>query len=448
MLSKSPSAARTASTRLSRSNNCFQSTSEIRRKLVMMLRTETFAAPCWRWTSRTAVVGRRVLDRQTLVEPCQRGRDPRILIAQPMHELDREGLRQRLPLMPRRERSATDSAGSPPAPSKRSARPSAICLSARLVGDLSREASEILDQNDPQRDRYRPEFADGQRLHLLIGSDEANQHFGVETAIGMGDEGPGDAEHPRIARERPNGELGKLAIVAGRQIRVNLMDLLFHEMIIVDEPFRRGRYRATVIDRLYRGTIGVEQRRPVVGESPRQRLPLGRSRRHDLRDCKAARMVLEALNAEQFFANGVLAIPRRRNARAFKGAPQENFQFDLSAAEWRGEDRWGGNSRTECRLPTPFGTIRSERSGGHSSPVPFSFSLSTRRRAPPQSPPHGQPLDSPCRFGLLPSRHRGRGGNRRSRWSGACSQGSGPRRSTRPTLRVTWLLRALVTRER
>ena len=40
-------------------------------------------------------VGRRVLDGHSLIEPGQRGRDPRILIAQPMHELDREGLGKR-----------------------------------------------------------------------------------------------------------------------------------------------------------------------------------------------------------------------------------------------------------------------------------------------------------------------------------------------------------------
>jgi len=89
------------------------------------------------------------------------------------------------------------------------------------------------------------------------------------------------------------------------------MNLLFNEVIIVDQPFRRVRYGATIIDRFYGGTILDEQRRAVVDESPRQKAPFGRSRRHDLRDCKAARMVLEPLNAEEFFANGALGIPRR-----------------------------------------------------------------------------------------------------------------------------------------
>ena len=174
----------------------------------MMLRTETFAAPCWRWTSRTAVSVVVSWIGETLVEPSQRRRDLRILIAQPMHELDREGSRKRLALMRRKHDGGRIRPVVRPRQADGRRALSAICLSARLVGDLLREASEILDQNDPQRDRYRPELANGERLHLLIGANEANQHLGVETAIGMGDEGPGDAEHPGIARERPNRELG------------------------------------------------------------------------------------------------------------------------------------------------------------------------------------------------------------------------------------------------
>src|ERR1700752_577096 len=98
-----------------------------------------------------------------------------------MDELDREGLRERPALM----RYENDGGG--------------FCRSATRArqtvgeairhmplgaarGNLLREASEILNQNDPECDRYSPQLADGERLHLLIRSDEANQHLGVETA--------------------------------------------------------------------------------------------------------------------------------------------------------------------------------------------------------------------------------------------------------------------------
>ena len=75
----------------------------------------------------------------------------------------------------------------------RAARPAVIC---------SASAPQVLDQHDAQRDRDGPQLADRQRLDALIGAHEAAQHLGIEAAVGVGDEGPGDAEHARIAGER------------------------------------------------------------------------------------------------------------------------------------------------------------------------------------------------------------------------------------------------------
>src|SRR5208337_346265 len=119
-----------------------------------------------------------------------------------MNELDRECLRKRPALM-RYENDRGGLGGS----ATRAKQTVGECVRhlplGAARGNLLREASEILDQNDSECDRYRPELADGERLHFLIRADEANQHLGVETAIGMSDEGPGDAEHSRIAGERP-----------------------------------------------------------------------------------------------------------------------------------------------------------------------------------------------------------------------------------------------------
>ena len=125
----------------------------------------------------------------------------------------------------------------------------------------------------------------------------------------MGDEGPGQAEHARISGERPVGELRQLPVIAGRQIGADLADLLLDEMIVVDQPFRRRRDRAALVDRLGDRAIGVEQHRRVVGEPARQRMALGRLRRHRLRDREAPRVLLEALDAEELFANGLSIVP-------------------------------------------------------------------------------------------------------------------------------------------
>ena len=83
---------------------------------------------------------------------------------------------------------------------------------------------------------------------LLVGAHEAPQRLGVEAAVGVGDKGPGHAEHPRISGERPVGELGQLPVVARRQIVADLADLLFDDVIVVDQPFRRRRDRASFLE--------------------------------------------------------------------------------------------------------------------------------------------------------------------------------------------------------
>ena len=175
--------------------------------------------------------------------------------------------------------------------------------------DPLRQPPEILDQHDPQCDRHRPEFADRQRLDLLVGPHVANQHFGIEAAVGVGDEGPGHAEHARISRERSLGELGQLPVIARRQVGANVADLPLDEMIVVDQPFGRRGDRAPLVDRLGDGAIGIEQHRSVVGEPTRQRMALGRLRCDGLRDREAPRVLLQALDAEEFFANRFSIVP-------------------------------------------------------------------------------------------------------------------------------------------
>jgi hypothetical protein len=101
-------------------------------------------------------------------------------------------------------------------------------------GDLPGEPAQVLDQDNAQRDRNRPQLADRQRLDALIGGDKAAQDVGVEVAVSMGDKGPGHPENARIASEWPVGELGQLAIVAGGQVVPDLADLLLDDVIVVE----------------------------------------------------------------------------------------------------------------------------------------------------------------------------------------------------------------------
>src|SRR4030095_13357750 len=102
-------------------------------------------------------------------------------------------------------------------------------------------------------------------------------------------------------------------------------------MIVIDQPFRRRRDRASFVDRLGIHAVGIQQYRRVVRESACQRVPLDRFRRHTLRKCKAPRMLLETLQAEELFADRCGAVPRRRR-RAPENAADEGYQNGLSAA--------------------------------------------------------------------------------------------------------------------
>ena len=83
-----------------------------------------------------------------LVAPCQRRGDPRILTAQPVYELHGECVGQGRAL----------------------ALGETVRLLARVaaVHDQFAETFEVFDQHDPERGGNRPEFADRQRLHLLV----------------------------------------------------------------------------------------------------------------------------------------------------------------------------------------------------------------------------------------------------------------------------------------
>ena len=187
------------------------------------------------------LVGGRSLRRQAPFQPHQGRHNIRILVAQPLDELDSEGLRQRGLFVPLKDEG--DWLGRMPVHAQEPVGQS-ICFPARCPAahDALGRASKILHEHDPQRDRDRPQLSDRQRLDALVGAHEPAQHVGVETTVRMGNEGPRDAEHPRISDERSVGQLRQLAIVAGRQIVTDFPDLLFDNVVIVEQPLGGRRH--------------------------------------------------------------------------------------------------------------------------------------------------------------------------------------------------------------
>ncbi len=171
------------------------------------------------------------------------------------------------------------------------------------IDDVVRQTPQILHQHDPQRDRDRPEFADRQRLHALVGADEPAQHLRVEVAIGMGDERPRQPVHARVSLERSVDQFGELAMEAGREIDADRPDLLLDDMEIIDQPICRRSDGAFPADRRDRCVIGRAQRPIVVAQAPLQALIGPQLRCGALRGREALGMQLEPLDAEEFRAD-------------------------------------------------------------------------------------------------------------------------------------------------
>jgi hypothetical protein len=80
-------------------------------------------------------------------------------------------------------------------------------------------------------------------------------------AVSVGDEGPGKAEYPWITGERPLSQFRQLAIIAGRQVILNLAGLLLDEVIIVEQPFCSRNHTSAALELCGTRPIGSEQNR-------------------------------------------------------------------------------------------------------------------------------------------------------------------------------------------
>jgi hypothetical protein len=154
----------------------------------------------------------------------------------------------------------------------------------------------------------------------------------------MRDKGPCDAEYSRIADKRSIQKFRQLAVIAGGQVGADFTDLLFDQMIVVDQPFCRGCDGASLVDSSGAPSVGVEQRYGIVGQSSRERRASRRGRRYRLCDGEATCMLLETFHAEQLFANRLAIIPRQRGRRTPVDAANKPLQSDLSPAPWAQRD--------------------------------------------------------------------------------------------------------------
>ncbi|MNI41268.1 hypothetical protein D3C73_955180 [compost metagenome] len=176
-------------------------------------------------------------------------------------------------------------------------------------GDLLHQAAQVFNEHDPEGDGHGPQLPYGQGLHALIGEDEAAQDFGVEVAVVVGDEGPGDAKDPGVAREGAGGELGQLTVVTAGQAAADLVELGLDQVIVVEEPLGRVGQIMTQLELGGAAPVGAREDCLVGLEPQMQGGHRDGGRRHRLRLGQGSGMEFQPLYAEQLFTNGLLALP-------------------------------------------------------------------------------------------------------------------------------------------
>ncbi len=284
-------------------------------------------------------VGRGPFAGEIGVHPDERRHHPRILVAQALQQAHDEGRRQG-----RRVESAQRGLGRlgrSTANAEQLVRQHVRLQTRRpIAGDLLGRAPQVLDEDDAQRNRHGPELANLQRLYTLVRPHETDEHVAIDSAVGVRDECPGEAEHARVALEGAVGQLGQPAVEPARQVVSNLLDLLLGDVEVVEEPLVRRGDGALLAHGPLDAPIRVEQRPAVLLEPPVQ-VPAGsRARGHRLRGREAFRMLLETLDAEELAANELRFGCKRRE----------------QGAEWSQDERGHGSAQSaDIHDPAPDG---------------------------------------------------------------------------------------------
>ena len=250
------------------------------------------------------------------MQPFERGGFHRILVAQPAEQHHGERHVERPGLIGPQQHSLLHR----------------LVLVQQAVGELVRllaghpgahhalgEPAQVFHQHQPQRDRHRPQLADGERLHRLVGDDEPPQALGVEQTVGVGHEVVSEGVDPRIAEEpvlQVRRQLGQLAIEARRQVLADLAHLVLDEMEVVDQPLGGRRDRPFVAHRLGDGAIGREEILAVGPQAVPQPRVTPAAGPHALNLGERQGVLLETFDAPQLVADRLWKIGKGGGTRA------------------------------------------------------------------------------------------------------------------------------------
>ncbi|EJZ20875.1 hypothetical protein RCCGEPOP_12865 [Rhizobium sp. Pop5] len=103
----------------------------------------------------------------------------------------------------------------------------------------------------------RPEFADPERLVGLKAVDQRRQALLRDRAVGVGDVEPGKNESARHL-DAADGHGRQFAVEAAGKVAPHLLDRLFDDIVIVEQPFRRRRDGLAGFDVRRRGAVDAQ----------------------------------------------------------------------------------------------------------------------------------------------------------------------------------------------
>ena len=176
-------------------------------------------------------------------------------------------------------------------------------------------------------------------------SEPAHELGAVEAAVAVADQLDRERVDAGVPGLLPRGELGQLAVVAAREVLADVPDLGGDEVVVVEEPLRRGGDELAAVHVAGERAVRLAQHADVVVEA-REDAPRRAPRRvHREPGRERAGALVEPLDAEQLVAERLLGDRRARRARRRRtpsraSSPRaRTFRTEVSVI---GAMRWAG----------------------------------------------------------------------------------------------------------
>ena len=122
-------------------------------------------------------------------------------------------------------------------------------------------------------------------------------------AVGVRDQSNGERVNARILFEVSFGELWQFVIITFGQVFANLAHLLFHDVKVVDQPFRGGRDDMLFANRIGECFVCGDQLAAILFEARQQQTNSMRFFGYLMLSGEGGGVLLEPLNAVQLLAD-------------------------------------------------------------------------------------------------------------------------------------------------